>query len=170
MSHIDRNLEPRPRLCKSLPAALALVTFGPITFLLGAAAYEGARNFKAQELLTAAQIKGPHHQVADAVHVEGYLQVFTIKTDWGEVEAEGTSQLRVRLDEVRALAQLDDVSKSEVFLKSAGGAVLNVGKGVGAVVTDPGGTAKGLGKGLKRFGTNLGRKAERTADEVKSSD
>ena len=170
MSHVDRTVESRRPSRRRLPPALALLTFGLPALLLGAAAYEIARSFTAQELLSAAQIKGPHHQVASAVPVEGYLQVFKITTDWGEVEAEGMSQLRVRLDEVRALAQLDDVSKSEVFLKSAGGAVLNVGKGVGAVVTDPVGTAKGLGKGLKRFGTNLGRKAERTADEVKSSD
>ena len=167
MSHLDRNLEaPRP-VRRRIPATLVLLAFGPAALLLGAAAYESARSFSAQEVLSAAQIKGPHHQVANAVPIAGYLQVFTITTDWGEVEAEGMSQLRVRLDEVRALAQLDDVSKSEVFLKSAGGAVLNVGKGVAAVVKDPGATAAGLGKGLKRFGTNLGRKAERGADQAK---
>ena len=174
MSHVDRSPRVRRPPRGSLPAALALLTLGPAALLLGAAAYEGARSFTAKELLTAAQIKGPHHQVANAVTVDGYLQVFKITTDWGEVEGEGLSQLRVRLDEVRALAELDQVSKSEVFLKSAGGAVLNVGKGVGAVVKDPEATATGMGKGLKRFGTNLGRKAERTADktvdEAKGSD
>ena len=149
-----------------VPAALALFTFGPAALLLGAARYERARSFKAQELLTPAQIKGPHHQVANTVALDGYLQVFKMKTDWGEVEAESKSLLLVRLDEVRALVELDDVSKSEVFLQSAGGAVLNVGKAAAAVVTDPVGTFKGLGAGLKRFGTNLGRKA----DEATSGD
>ena len=144
----------------------ALLTLGPVALLAAAAAYEAARTFKAQELLKPDQIKGPHHQVADAVPTEGYFHLFKVKTDWGEAGAEGLSLLRVRLEEVNALAQLDDVSKSEVFLKSAGGAVLNVGKGIGALVTDPGGTAKNLGGGLKRFGTNLGRKAKRTSDQV----
>jgi hypothetical protein len=154
------------------PMALrnALFAWGAAVSVLGAAGYERVRDFTAQELLTTAEIKGPHHQVAKAVPTDGYLHVFNVTTDWGEVEAEGLSQLRVRLDEVRALAELDDVSKSEVFLQSAGGAVLNVGKGVGAVVTKPGETAEGLGKGLKRFGTNLGRKAKRASDEVTSSD
>jgi len=139
-----------------------------LSLAAAAAGYESLRSFKAQELLSAAQLKGKHHQVASAVPTEGYLHVFQITTDWGELEAEGTSLLLVRLDEVRALAELDDVSKSEVFLKSAGGAVLNVGKGVTAVVKDPEATAKGLGKGLKRFGTNLGRKAKRAGDEAVS--
>jgi hypothetical protein len=149
-------------------AAGAMLALAPAALLIGAAAFENVRGFTAQELLSAAQLKGPHHQVASAVATEGYLHVFKITTDWGELEAEGTSLLLVRLDEVRALAELDKVSKSEVFLKSAGGAVLNVGKGVTSVVTDPEATAKGVGKGIKRFGTNLGRKAKRAGDEAAS--
>jgi hypothetical protein len=131
-----------------------------------AAGYEGPPAFKASELLTAAQLKGPHHAVAPAVKTEGYLHVFDITTDYGALQAEGLSLLRVRLQEVGALAELDKVSKSEVFLKSAGNSVLNVGKGVASVVKDPEGTAKGVGQGVKRLGTNLGRKAKRTGDKA----
>ncbi len=147
--------------------ASALLGLGLL--LLGAAAFERARSFTAGELLTPAQVKGPHHQVASAVPTEGYLHVFQVSTDWGALEAEGLSQLRIRLDEVRALAELDQVSKSEVFLKSAAGSALKVGKSVGTVVTDPEATAKGLGQGVKRFGTNLGRKAKRAGDQATST-
>jgi hypothetical protein len=37
-------------------------------------------------------------------------------------------------------------------------------------VTDPGATAKGVGAGVKRFGTNLGRKTKRAADEATAKD
>jgi hypothetical protein len=61
-----------------------------------------------------------------------------------------------------------------VFLKSAGTSVVNVGKGVASAVKDPEATAKGVGGGIKRFGTNLGRKAKRVGDqavdEVKKDD
>jgi hypothetical protein len=103
------------------------------------------------------------------VRTEGYFQVFDITTDWGPLEAEGESMLLMRLHEVGAIAQLDEVSKSEVFLKAAGTSVLNVGKGVASVVKDPGATAKGMGEGVKRFGTNLGRKAKRTTDKAVDS-
>ena len=51
-------------------------------------------------------------------------------------------------------------------MKAAGNSVLNVGKGVASVVTDPEGTVKGIGGGLKRFGSNLGRKGKRAADSA----
>lgn len=54
-----------------LTIALALAS----TALAAGAAYEGPRTFKASELLTPAQVKGPHHQVAATVPTEGYLQV-----------------------------------------------------------------------------------------------
>ncbi len=134
-----------------------------------AAAYEGPRTFQASELLKPAQIKGPHHTVAASVKTEGYLHVFDITSDYGPLEAEGEAMLVMRLHEVGALAELDKVSKSEVFLKAAGTSVLNVGKGFAAAVKDPGATAKGVGGGVKRFGTNLGRKAKRTTDKAVDS-
>src|SRR5512144_1268082 len=96
------------------------------TALALAAAYEGPRTFKASEVLKPAQVKGPHFQVADAVPTEGYFHEFSITTDYGPMDAEGMSLLLTRLNEVRALAELDNVSKSEVFLKAAGTSVLNV--------------------------------------------
>jgi hypothetical protein len=154
-----------------LAPARPLVTLAALASaaLAVAAAYEGPRTFKAAELLKPAQVKGPHHSVGPTVKTEGYLHVFDITTDWGPLEAEGETMLLMRLHEVGALAQLDEVSKSEVFLKSAGTSVLNVGKGVASVVKDPGATAKGMGEGVKRFGTNLGRKAKRTTDKAVDS-
>jgi hypothetical protein len=134
-----------------------------------AAAYEPSRTFKASELLTAAEVKGPHHTVASEVKNDGYFFEFKIRSDYGAMEAEGESLLLTRLNEIRALAELDKVSKSEVFVKAAGQSLANVGKGVAATVQDPGATAKGVGKGLKRFGTNLGRVAKRTGEDVADS-
>lgn len=135
-----------------------------------AVVYEGPRSFQAAELLEPSQIKGPHHQVAPTVETEGYLHVFDITSDYGPLEAEGMGMLLVRLHEVSALVQLDEVSKSEVFLKAAGTSVLNVGKGVASVVKDPEGTVKGIGGGVKRFGTNLGRRAKGTGDKAATAD
>jgi len=134
-----------------------------------AAAYEGPRTFQASEILKPSQVKGPHFSVKPEVPTEGYFHVFSITTDYGPLDAEGMSLLFTRLNEVRALAELDEVSKSEVFLKAAGTSVVNVGKGVASAVKDPGATAKGVGGGLKRFGTNLGRKAKRTTDKAVDS-
>ena len=147
--------------------AIALTVFS--TALALGAGYESPRTFQASDLLTPAQLKGPHHSVAPEVKVDGYLQVFQVKTDYGPVEAEGKSMLLTRLQEVSALTELDEVSKSAVFVQAAGASVVNVGKGVASAVSDPGATAKGVGGGVKRFGTNLGRKAKRAGDEAMDS-
>ena len=78
--------------------------------------------------------------------------------------------LLVRLQEIAALGELQKVSKSEVFLKSAGTSVVNVGKGVGKAVTDPVETVEGIGAGIRRFGVNLGRKSKRAAESVTDDD
>jgi hypothetical protein len=122
---------------------------------------EPAPVFRASDVLSPSVLSGPHHTVADPVETEGYLHEFSLTSDFGPFTAVGRSQLAVRINEIRALAALDEVSKSEVFLKAAGGAVVNVGKGAASAVVDPVGTAKGFGGGVKRFGVNLGRATKR---------
>ena len=58
------------------------------------------------------------------------------------------------------------MSKSKVFLDAAGRSLKNTGQGLVSVAKDPEGTAKGIGKGIKRFGQNLGRKTKRVAQDV----
>jgi hypothetical protein len=128
------------------------------------AADEPPPSFTASQLLASDVRKGPHHTVKEPVRTEGYFHAFEITSDYGELSAVGLSQLTTRLNEVRALASLDEVSKSQVFLASAGGAVVNVGKSTVKVVTDPVDTAKGVGAGVKRLGVNLGRMSKRAVD------
>src|SRR5512143_2619419 len=158
-------------LARTLAVALAAtcaVTLAVTTAAtpVQAADYEGPRTFQASEVLAPAQIKGPHFEVAPEVPTEGYLHVFHLRTDFGPLEVEGRSMLVLREHETQALAQLDEVSKAGVFVKAAGSSLLSTGKGVVAAVKDPEATAKGIGGGLKRFGTNLGRMARRTGDKA----
>jgi len=150
-------------LCLTLLAAAGLR-------LSAAPADEPPPSFTAAQLLAPAQVKGPHHTVASAVQTEGYYHVFHIQSDFGAADAVGRSLLAVRLREVEALAQLEEVSKTEVFLAAAGQSVINVGKGVANVVTAPTDTAKNLGSGIKRWGVNLGRQSKRAVDSATGDD
>ena len=122
---------------------------------------EAPPRFTASGLLTPAIIQGPHYRVGEDVRTEGYFHVFSVSSDFGPFEAIGRSVLAVRIQEIGALAALQDVSKTEVFLSAAGQSVVKIGQGAAAVVSDPGGTVKGVGAGIKRFGVNLGRRTER---------
>jgi hypothetical protein len=149
---------------RSRPALLVFAASAAIALAQGG--YESATTFKASQILPPALIKGPHFQVKDEVPTSGYFHDFDITSDYGDISAEGRALLRMRVHEIEALARLDEVSKTEVFMKAAGNSVLKVGKGVASVVADPGATAKGVGTGLKRFGSNLGRKAKRGAEDA----
>jgi len=131
--------------------------------------YEGPPTFKSSDVLPAGALKGPHFTVGPEVKTDGYFHEFVLTSDYGTLDVEGTTLLEVRLREVDALAKLADVSKSEVFLAAAGNSVLNVGKGAVSAVRDPGATAKGIGSGIKRFGTNLGRTAKQATDQGSST-
>jgi len=120
---------------------------------------------RAASILAATERSGPHFSVDDRVTVSGYFYEFRLTSDYGPFTAVGRSQLSTRIDEIRAIAALQEVSKSEVFLASAGGAVVDIGKGAASAVTDPVATAKGVGAGIKRFGVNLGRASKRAIDK-----
>jgi hypothetical protein len=132
-------------------------------------AYEGPVTARPGDVLPAGLVAGPHYALADEIRTQGYLHQFVIRSDFGDFAAEGLSMLSVRLQEVQALAALDEVSKSEVFIQAAGTSVLNVGKSVGQAVKDPEATLKGIGAGVQRFGENLGRTTKQAAGTAKDA-
>ena len=120
--------------------------------------------FKASQILPPELLKGEHYQVAEDVQNDGYMNFYKITSPFGEFEAEGNSMLRVRAQEIEALAELDQLSKTDVFLD----AVKNSAKGqVDAVVNvakNPVETVKGLPGGVKNMFGKATKKAEKTID------
>jgi len=124
----------------------------------------------ASELLEASQLRGPNHTVQDAVRTPGDYHLFTIASPLGSFEANGKSQVAVRISEIAALASLQELNKAGVFARAAGESLVKVGSGVVSAVTDPVDTAKGIGSGVKRLGVNLGRRTKRAVQSVTSDD
>ena len=136
------------RAARVVSRALAIIC---AAVLVAAEGDEAAPRLRASDVLSASSLKGPHYAVAEAVTTPAFFHQFTLTSAYGTFTAEGRSQVPVRASEIEALAALDEVSKTEVFLSAAGQSVINVGKGAANVVTDPAGTAKGFGAGVKRF-------------------
>ena len=140
------SVPPSPAVRRSPSLLLAIA-------VVQAADYEPLPTFKASAILPAKQVKGPLFTVSETVKNDGFLNDFHITTpEFGNYHVQGKTMLLVRLQEIAALGELQKVSKSEVFLKSAGTAVVNVGKGVGQAVTDPVDTVKGVGAGSSASG------------------
>jgi len=151
-------------------ALILVVAASAPQLALTQSAWEGPRTFDASEILTAADRSGPHHSVGDRVPTEGFFYAFTLRTEFGDLETVGLTLLKKRIAETGALVALNEVSKTEVFIEAAGRSLVSLGKGAATVVTDPVGTARGLGGGIKRFGVNLGRRTQRVARNVTQDD
>lgn len=135
-----------------------------------AASWETPKTFQAKEVLTPAEKKGEHHEVANEVPLEGFYYAFDLKTDFGDLKPVGLDLLRKRIHENKALEALNEVSRTKVFADAAGRSLAATGQGLVSVVKDPGATAKGIGAGVKRFGQNLGRKTKRVAQDATDGD
>lgn len=83
-----------------------------------AGGFEPLPQLRATELVPAELREGPHHRVREAVETDGFLHLYVIESDFGEIEAAGDELLRVRVREIAALAQLEQMQKREEFAKA----------------------------------------------------
>lgn len=168
MSSILSFIGPKSR---SISIALIAVAFH-LTALPGFAAdqvgYETPQDRKAADILPAELLKGEHHSVDDRVRSDGYLNYYTITSDYGEFEAASTATLRIRIGEIGALAELDELSKTEVFIEAAAeaGFVAPL-KSINQIVTHPVETVTGIPSGIGRMFNRYKRQAGEAIDTTK---
>jgi hypothetical protein len=134
------------------------VVLAPVA--LAAQEFETAPVLEAAKILPPELLKGEHHHVAKEVRTDGYLNYYVIESDYGEFVAEGTPLLRIRVREIEALARLDEISKSAVFINAAKDAGIDMGKGLWSGITHPKRTVKTAPKGASRLFKKLGRGAK----------
>src|SRR5215467_7333121 len=87
------------------------------------AGYEAEPVLDAKDLATPELLKGPHYTVDPKVPVKGFLERFTIRSTYGTFLANGQRMLPIRVNEVEAIAKLDDLSKTKEFADAAGRAI-----------------------------------------------
>ena len=147
-------------------AGAAVVTTLAAGVCLAVDGFEPAPSLKASGLLPASLLKGPKHEVAEAVTSDGFLTAFTVTSAFGQWEAVDQEMLEVRVAEVYALDRMSEFSTSEVFAAAAARAAEQKAKAVANVVYDPVGTAKALPGGIARFAKGVGRSVKGSADRV----
>lgn len=105
----------------------------------------------AASLLPAEMLKGEHYSIADEVLVNGYMNHYTVNSDYGQFAAVGNRNLKILLREIDAIAELKTMTSAGVGTDAVVGAVADTGKSVGALVTNPVGTVQNMGAGVSRF-------------------
>jgi hypothetical protein len=134
----------------------------------GAQQYETSRDFKAAQFAPAALLKGPLHSVDENVSVERGLPRFTIRSKYGTWEARGVEMLAIRVSELPAFVQLENVSKTDEFAKAAAKAVAAPIQATGQLIQHPidttGNVISGIGIMVGRVGRLAGSAATRVGD------
>lgn len=127
---------------------------------------------RASEVLPANLLSGPYHRVNEEVRSDGYLNYYTIESDFGPFVAQSNLMLAVRVREFAALAELERVSKTEVFAHAAVDAGLSPARAIVSFARKPVSTVTGIPKGIgrifKRY-IRAGKEGVRAADEVAST-
>lgn len=82
-----------------------------------AAAFETPPTVSAASVL-GAQASGPNYRVDPEVHSDGLLRLFVLKTAFGTFDIAGEGLMRERIRELSALRKLNEMSASDVFVKS----------------------------------------------------
>ena len=129
--------------------------------------FEVAKDLSAATLLPEELLRGEHHVVDGRVRNDGYLNYYTIHSDYGEFEAASTAMLRIRIREIEALAELDELSHTEVFITAMAEAGVQKIVGVQQLVMHPIQTVKGLPSGIGRMFKRYTRKSKEAAAATK---
>jgi hypothetical protein len=132
-------------------------------------AFETTQVFKATDVLPVDVIMGAHHSVDNQVLNDGYLNVYTLHSSYGDLKVVSKAMLYKRIQEISAIAKIEEISG----LKEFGGGVAEKGKDVvmGAVnlVTSPIDTVSqavtGVGKLFKRAGENVLEQSRSDAED-----
>ena len=105
----------------------------------------------ARDLLPPAMLAGPLFRVDERVPTDGYLAHFTLRSDLGTFIVPGRELLTIRIEELQAIQQLDQTSKTETFLSGAATAAERPVEAAVNIITSPVQTLSSLPTGISRF-------------------
>ena len=112
---------------------------------------------KTADLLPASLIKGDNYRIAETVQNDGVINTYQLDTDDGFIFVESTAELLVRLNELGALAKMNEMERKGVFKDSLVAGVKAPVKLAGDLVTSPVESTKNIVKGTGGFISNVGR-------------
>lgn len=153
-------------IVRLIRTTLCLVTL-PVTLVVSAADYDPETlTVSAAGLLGADVLKRNHYKIADDVLVSGYMNHYTVDSDFGRFTAVGNRELKKLLHEIDALVELGKMTSVSVGTDAAVDAVADTGKALVALANDPAGTVSNLGDGVSRLFKRTSKTAKKASGEV----
>jgi hypothetical protein len=136
-----------------------------------------AQNYERPPSFSAAKIRmvkpvGSNYTIKEPVRSDGLFRLYTVATSYGEFQVQGDFMLRMRLQELHALAELEKISQSDQYGKALVNAGLSPIKYAGKLVTDPINTVQNTFAGIGSFFGSIGSGMQnmgKTQDDTMSS-
>ena len=129
-------------------AAVALAIGAATLTTANAQSFETPSNAQASQILPSNLLAGPYHRVRESVVSYGYMRHYKVDTQFGVFVVTGDGALRKLVNEIYAIASLQEFKLSEAFLTSVGDAAkapVNFAKNL---ITNPVDTVSGVPKGV----------------------
>ena len=119
--------------------------------VLAAGGYEKIHDLQATGQLPAKILKTDYYQIDPIVKSNGFLNIYTIKSEFGDYQVTGNLSLLVLLRELFALQELKNLSKTKVFAEAAANSATGSVEAMFHVATNPVETVKGIPGGVNRL-------------------
>lgn len=140
------------KMTSAVLTATAVILIGSVaTYAQAPSGYEAEPVLNAKDLAAPELLQGPHFTVDSKVPVRGFIERFTIRSKYGTFQANGQRMLPIRVNEVEALAKLDDLSKTKEFAEAAGKAIARPVTSTVKMLVHPVDTITGFPDGVARL-------------------
>ena len=144
-------------LCANFAIAVSLFPLSPT---VTTTEYETPSILDSRDTLSPEMLKGEHHTVLDEMIPFRYTHRFLITSPYGQFDAYGEDMLRVRIQEIQAIATMEEeMNRLQSLAAGATHAIMSPFNFVLNLFTEPTETMLAVPKGMWRMVTRIGEMA-----------
>jgi hypothetical protein len=114
-----------------------IAAIAPVTASFAKTTYEAPPTVRAADLVPEDMLSGPRYTIDPKVRTDGSMAIFRIHSDFGDFECMGHEMLYKRIDEIRALGEVDKVSRTKAVFDALGHAAMEPVKSAEKIVKHP---------------------------------
>jgi len=116
MIPVCRYLYDRRAIWFVLALTITGLPLGPVKFASAAqSGYESVPVLSASKILPPELVAGPNHRVQERVLNDGFLNIYTIDSKFGQFKAVSTALLKERIREINAMAAMDKLKGTKEY-------------------------------------------------------
>ena len=131
--------------------------------------YEVPQILQAKDVVPEEMLKSDLYTIENEVATHGYTNTYQINSKFGKFTAHGNEMLVQRIQEIRAIQELDNIKKSKEFAEGVKAGAKAPFSFMKNLVTHPVDTVSGVPKGLWRYGSRVGEMAKGDKSEYEDS-